>query len=139
MVELNEKDLCIEVHEQLSWDGSVKFVFNEIKDELTDWYDGNLEDIREDGIAYDASYEDMENCGKFLDFASDMEKDCSREFKVAVLKNIIDYWDTISCMLQCGTVLYKEDYEVSIFDEDIIREGIYRTIEEEFNFDGRMG
>jgi hypothetical protein len=139
MVELNEKDLCIEVREQLSWDHSVKNIFNEIKDELTDWYDGNLEDIREDGIAYDASYEDMENCGKFLDFASDMEKDCSREFKVAVLKNIIDYWDTVSCMLQCGMVLYKEDCEVSIFDEDIIREGIYRTIEEEFNFDGRMG
>ena len=139
MVELNEKDLCIDVREQLSWDHSVKNIFNEIKDELTDWYENNLEDIREDGIAYDASYEDMENCGKFLDFASCMERDCSREFKVAVLKNIIDYWDTVLCMLQCYTVTYRDDCEASIFDADIIREGIYRTIEEEFNFDGRMG
>jgi hypothetical protein len=130
MVELNEKDLCIEVHEQLSWDGSVKFVFNEIKEELSDWYENNLEDIKEDGIAYDASYEDMENCGKFLDFVSDMEKDWSREFKVAVLKNIIEHWNNVS---------YREDCEVSIFDEDIIREGIFQTIEEEFDFDGRMG
>jgi uncharacterized protein YihD (DUF1040 family) len=130
MVELNEKDLCIEVHEQLSWDGSVKFVFNEIKEELSDWYENNLEDIKEDGIAYDASYEDMENCGKFLDFVSGMEKDWSREFKVAVLKNIIEHWNNVS---------YREDCEVSIFDEDIIREGIFQTIEEEFDFDGRMG
>jgi hypothetical protein len=130
MVELNEKDLCIEVHEQLSWDGSVKFVFNEIKEELSDWYENNLEDIKEDGIAYDASYEDMENCGKFLDFVSYMEKDWSREFKVAVLKNIIEHWNNVS---------YREDCEVSIFDEDIIREGIFQTIEEEFDFDGRMG
>jgi hypothetical protein len=130
MVELNEKDLCIEVHEQLSWDGSVKFVFNEIKEELSDWHENNLEDIKEDGIAYDASYEDMENCGKFLDFVSDMEKDWSREFKVAVLKNIIEHWNNVS---------YREDCEVSIFDEDIIREGIFQTIEEEFDFDGRMG
>lgn len=130
MVELNEKDLCIEVHEQLSWDHSVKYVFNELKEELSDWYENNLEDIENTGEAYDATPEDMENCGKFLDFVRDMEKDESREFKVAVLKNIMDHWDTVS---------YREDCEVSIFDEDIIREGIYQTIEEEFDFDGRMG
>lgn len=130
MVELNEKDLCIEIRERLSWDHTVKFIFNEIKEELTDWYENNLEDIREDGIAYDASYEDMENCGRFLDFVSDMEKDWSREFKVATLKNIMDHWQTVT---------YTNDCEASIFDEDVIREGIYQTIEEEFNFDGRMG
>lgn len=130
MVELNEKDLCIEVREQLSWDGSVKSEFEEIRQELEDWYENNLEDIKETGIAYDASYEDMENCGHFLDYVSGMEKDWPREFKVAILKNIMDHWDTVS---------YREDCEVSIFDEEIIREGIYQTIEEEFNFDGRMG
>jgi hypothetical protein len=130
MVELNEKDLCIEVHEQLSWDGTVKSVFEDICQELKDWYDNNLDDIKETGEAYDASYEDMENCGKFLDYVSGMEKDWAREFKVAVLKNIIEHWNNVS---------YREDCEVSIFDKDIIREGIYQTIEEEFNFDGRMG
>lgn len=130
MVELNEKDLCIEVREQLSWDGSVKLAFEGIRQELDDWYENNLEDIKETGIAYDASYEDMENCGRFLDYVSGMEKDWPREFKVAVLKNIMDHYDTVS---------YREDCEVSIFDEEIIREGIYQTIEEEFNFDGRMG
>lgn len=130
MVELNEKDLCLEIREQLSWDGSVKFAFEEIRQELEDWYENNLEDIKETGIAYDASYEDMENCGNFLDYASCMEKDLSREFKVAILKNIMEHWNNVS---------YRDDCEVSIFDEDIIREGIYQTIEEEFDFDGRMG
>jgi hypothetical protein len=130
MVELNEKDLCIEVREQLSWDYRVKFVFEEIRQELEDWYENNLEDIKEDGIAYDASYEDMENCGRFLDAVAGMENDWPRELKVAILKNIMEHWDTVS---------YRDDCEVSIFDEDIIREGIFQTIEEEFDFDGRMG
>jgi hypothetical protein len=42
----------------------------------------------------------------------------------------MEHWDTVS---------YRDDCEVSIFDEDIIREGIFQTIEEEFDFDGRMG
>ena len=130
MVELNEKDLCIDVREQLSWDGSVKFVFEEVHQELEDWYENNLEDIKNTGEAFDATPEDMENCGKFLDFVSSMEKDWPREFKVAILKNIIEHWNNVS---------YRDDCEVSIFDEDIIREGIFQTIEEEFDFDGRMG
>ena len=130
MVELNEKDLCLELREQLSWDHSVKHIFNEIKEELADWYENNLEDIKENGIAYDATYDDMENCGRFLDAVSDMEKDWLKEFKVAILKNIMEHWNNVS---------YMDDCEVSIFDEDIIREGIFQTIEEEFNFDGRMG
>lgn len=130
MVEFNEKDLCIEVREQLSWDGSVKSVFEEIRLELKDWYENNLEDIENTGEAYDATPEDMENCGKFLDAVSDMEKNWSRELKIETLKNIIEHWNNVS---------YGDDCEVSIFDEDIIREGIYQTIEEEFDFDGRMG
>ena len=130
MIVLNEKGLCLEIREQLSWDHSVKNIFSEIIEELSDWYENNLEDIKETGSAYDATYEDMENCGRFLDAVSGMEKDWSREFKVAVLKNIMERWDNLS---------YKWDSEVSIFDEDIIREGIFQTIEEEFNFDGRMG
>lgn len=130
MVELNEKDLCLEIREQLSWDGSVKHIFNEIKEELSDWYENNLEDIKNTGEAFDATPKDMENCKKFLDAVNGMENDWPREFKVAILKNIMDHWDTVS---------YREDCEVSIFDEDIIREGIYQTIEDKFNFDGRMG
>jgi hypothetical protein len=125
MVEFNEKDLCLEIHEQLSWDGSVKFVFENIRQELEDWYENNLDDIEENDISCD----DMDNCGKFLDTVSGMEKDWPRELKVAILKNIMEYWNNVS---------YEDDYEASIFDEDIIREGIYQTIEEEFNFDCRM-
>jgi hypothetical protein len=129
MIELNEKDLCIEIRESLSWDGSVKSVLEDIHQELKDWYENNLEDIKETGEAYDATPEEMEDCKKILDFI-DMESDLPKEFKVAILKNIMENWDTVS---------YSNDYEVSIFDEDIIREGIFQTIEEEFNFDGRMG
>lgn len=130
MVELNEKDLCLEIREQLSWDHSVKFVFNEIIEELSDWYENNLEDIENTGEAFDATPKDMENCEKFLDVVNGMEKDWPRELKIETLKNIMEHWETVT---------YRDDCEVSIFDEDIIREGIFQTIEEEFDFDGRMG
>jgi hypothetical protein len=125
MVELNEKDLCLEIRESLSWDGSVKSVLEDIHQELKDWYENNLEDIKETGEAYDATPEEMEDCKKILDFI-DMENDLPKEFKVAILKNIMENWE-------------MSDIESSIFDNYIIREGIYQTIEEEFNFDGRMG
>ena len=125
MVELNEKDLCIEIRESISWDGSVKSVLEDIHQELKDWYENNLEDIKETGEAYDATPEEMEDCKKFLDFI-DMEKDLPKEFKVAILKNIMENWE-------------MADIELSIFDNYIIREGIFQTIEEEFNFNGRMG
>ena len=130
MVELNEKDLCLEIREQLSWDHSVKNIFSEIIEELTDWYENNLDDIKNTGEAYDATSEDMENCKKFLDTVNGMENDWSRELKLETLKNIMERWNTLS---------YKWDSEVSIFDEDIIREGIYQTVEENYGFDGRMG
>ena len=125
MVELNEKTLCIEIRESLSWDGSVKSVLEDIHQELKDWYENNLEDMKNTGEAYDATPEEMEDCKKFLDFI-DMEKDLPKEFKVAILKNILENWE-------------MADIESSIFDNYIIREGIFQTIEEEFNFDGRMG
>jgi hypothetical protein len=132
MVELNEKDLCLDIREQLSWDHSVKYIFDEIKEELSDWYENNLEDIENTGEAFDATPEDMENCKKFLDTVKEngMEKDWPRELKIETLKNIMDHWEQET---------YRCDCEISIFDEDIIREGIFQTIEEEFDFDGRMG
>ena len=130
MVELNEKDLRLEIREQLSWDHSVKFIFNEIVEELSDWYDNNLEDIKNTGEAFDATPKDMENCEKFLDAVNGMESEWPRELKLETLKNIMEHWERVT---------YRDDCEVSIFDEDIIREGIFQTIEEEFDFDGRMG
>lgn len=130
MVELNEKELCLDIHEQLSWDHSVKYIFDEIKEELSDWYENNLEDIKNTGEAFDATPEDMEDCKKFLDDVNGMEKDWSKELKLETLKNIMDHWEQET---------YRCDCEVSIFDEDIIREGIFQTIEENYGFDGRMG
>ena len=130
MVELNEKELCLDIHEQLSWDHSVKYIFDEIKEELSDWYENNLEDIENTGEAFDATPKDMEDCKKFLDDVNGMEKDWSRELKIETLKNIMDHWEQET---------YRCDCEISIFDEDIIREGIFQTIEENYGFDGHMG
>lgn len=130
MVELNEKELCLDIHEQLSWDHSVKYIFDEIKEELSDWYENNLEDIENTGEAFDATPAEMEDCKKFLDDVNGMEKDWSRELKIETLKNIMDHWEQET---------YRCDCEISIFDEDIIREGIFQTIEENYGFDGRMG
>ena len=124
MVELNEKDLCLEIREYLTWDNSVKYVFEDIHKEIKDWYENNLEDIDEN----DDSLDEMENCGRFLDTINNMGKDLTRDFKVAILKNIMEHWEM---------VMYRNYGESSIFDDDVIREGIYQTIEDEFNFDAR--
>ena len=124
MVELNEKDLCLEIREYLTWDNSVKYVFEDIHKEIKDWYEHNLEDIDEN----DNNLDEMENCGRFLDTINNMGKDLTREFKVAILKNIMEHWEM---------VMYRNYGKSSIFDDDVIREGIYQTIEEEFNFDAR--
>ena len=130
MIELNEKGLCLEIREQLSWDHSVKNIFSEIIEELTDWYENNLDDIKNIGEAYDATPEKMENCKKFLDAVNGMENDWHRELKLETLKNIMEH-------LEIAT--YRYDCETSVFDEDIIRAGIFETIEENYGFDCRMG
>ena len=124
MVELNEKDLCLEIREYLTWDNSVKNVFEDIHNEIKDWYENNLDDINENDVERD----EMENCGRFLDTINNMGKDLTRDFKVAILKNIMEHWEM---------VMYRNYCNSSIFDDDVIREGIYQTIEEEFNFDAR--
>ena len=124
MVELNEKDLCLEIHEYLTWDNSVKNVFEDIHNEIKDWYENNLDDINENDVERD----EMENCGRFLDTINNMGKDLTRDFKVAILKNIMEHWEM---------VMYRNYCNSSIFDDDVIREGIYQTIEERFNFDAR--
>lgn len=124
MVELNEKDLCLEIREYLTWDNSVKYVFEDIHQEIKDWYENSLEDINEN----DDNLDEMENCGRFLDTINNMGNDLTRDFKVAILKNIMEHWEM---------VMYRNYGNSSIFDDDVIREGIYQTIEEEFNFDAR--
>lgn len=124
MVELNEKDLCLEIHEYLTWDNSVKYVFEDIHQEIKDWYEINLDDINENDVTPD----EMEECGKFLDAINKMGNDLKRELKVAILKNIMEHWEM---------VMYRNYCKSSIFDDDVIREGIYQTIEDEFNFDAR--
>ena len=124
MVELNEKDLCLEIREYLTWDNSVKYVFEDIHQEIKDWYENNLDDINEN----DDNLDEMKNCGRFLDTINNMGKDLTRDFKVAILKNIMEHWEM---------VMYRNYGKSSIFDDDVIREGIYQTIEEEFNFDAR--
>ena len=124
MVEHKKKDLCLEIREYLTWDNSVKYVFEDIHQEIKDWYENNLDDINENDVERD----EMENCGRFLDTINNMGKDLTREFKVAILKNIMEHWEM---------VMYRNYGKSSIFDDDVIREGIYQTIEEEFNFDAR--
>ena len=124
MVELNEKDLCLEIREYLTWDNSVKYVFEDIHQEIKDWYENSLEDINEN----DDNLDEMENCGRFLDTINNMGKNLTRDFKVAILKNIMEHWEM---------VMYRNYCNSSIFDDDVIREGIYQTIEEKFNFDAR--
>ena len=127
MVELNEKDLCLEIREYLTWDNSVKYVFEDIHQEIKDWYENNLEDIDEND-ENDNNLNEMENCGRFLDTINNIGNDLTRDFKVAILKNIMEHWEM---------VMYRNYGKSSIFDDDVIREGIYQTIEEEFNFDAR--
>lgn len=119
MFEINEKDCSIEIKECLTWEGSVLPRLDAIKDELENIYDINKDDLD------DMTKEDLENCKNALDA---IKAGLSQREKVAILCEIINYFEQVT---------YREDIEVSIFAQDIIEEGIYRFIEEEFEFDAR--
>ena len=119
MFEINEEDCSIEIKECLTWEGSVLPRLECIKEEIQNIYDINKED------SDDMTEEDLENCKNALDA---IEAGLGQREKVTILCEIINYFEQVT---------YREDIEVSIFAQDIIEEGIYRFIEEEFYFDAR--
>ena len=111
-IELTE-NYDIELKEVLTFDGSIFPKIEEIKNNLQDYLDDG--DYKDDF--------DPEACREFL------EDNLNERHKSEICCNIINK--------------YEEEhsegmYNVSIFDEDIIKEGIYMFIEMEYEFNPRV-
>lgn len=119
MFEINEKDCSIEIKEYLTWEGSVLPCLDVIKEELENIYDINKDDFD------DMTEEELKNCKNALDA---IKAGLGQRERIAILSEIINYFEQVT---------YRNDIEVSIFAHDIIEEGIYRFIEDEFEFDAR--
>ena len=109
MLKLNEEAASIEVIETFDFDAHVEPRLKEIKNDL----------------AYDMdcfSDEDQKNLNFFLN-----KKEWSHEDKIKMLKEIQEYFEA------------QDNYyaAVSIFDERIIDEGIFRWIEDVYEVDIR--
>lgn len=109
MLKLNEEAETIEIVESLSFDCHVQPRLNEIRGDLE--YDMDCFDE-----------DKQENLKYFLN-----KKDLSREDRIKILKEIQEYFEA------------EDNYyaDISVFNDRIIDEGIYRWIEETFEVDIR--
>ena len=86
----------------------------------------------QDGLAY-ITYLTENN--RYIDFA----KAGYRLFSVPVFFGYNHLNERSGLNVFKKGIFDKDEPDFSIFDEDIIREGIFQTIEENYGFDGRMG
>ena len=111
MIEINENEIEIEIKETLSFKHHVQHIFDDVYAEVKD----NLETYPED---YDE--DELEARKEFLDH------ELTKEDKLEILEIIKDKYEYESCSLE---------YEVSIFDEDNIRDCICEWINGNFEFE----
>ena len=109
MVVINDVNISIEVKEIFSFEHHAEPIFDEIKYEVSDIL-GNDEIDDEDTL---------ESVNEFL------EHELTDADKLSILEFIKDDYEYESC---------NPEYEVSIFDEDIIRKSIIDWIEDNFEF-----
>ena len=109
MLKINEETLEIEIVESLSFECQVLPVIEDLKSDLS--YD--LDCFDED---------DQENIQNFLN-----QNELSNEAKLKILNEIKEYYET------------RDNYyeNVSLFDEEVIKEGFYRWFEETYEVDIR--
>ena len=103
----------IELKQVLTFNGSIFPKIEEIKNNLQDYLDAG--DYKEDF--------DPEACKTFL------KDNINERHKSEICCNIIN---------KCEEEYVEGIYDISIFDEDIIKEGIYMFIEMEYEFNPRI-
>ena len=111
MTVINPETLEIEIKEVFSFECNAQSVFDDIYERVE--YAVNNDEIEHE--------ETLVNAKKFLDYS------LTKEDKLAILNNIIEDYE----YEQYGN---REDYAVSIFDEDFANKAINDWIEETFEF-----
>ena len=106
MVEINETTVSIEIKETLSFECNVQPIYDDIKSEVQDAYDNEY--LIEDDIDAGES---------FINYELTVSN------KLEILEFIKDEYEYQS---------FNPEYEVSIFDKDVIRKAIIDWIEDEF-------
>lgn len=111
MITVDNENIAIEIKEVFSFEHNAQSVFDDI-------YERIEYAVNNDEIEYE---ETLVSAKKFLDYT------LTKEDKLAILNNIVEDYE----YEQYGN---REDYEVSIFDEDFAEKAIIDWIEETFEF-----
>lgn len=112
MNEINDKEECIEIKEYLTFNGTVQPVYDKFIERATN----DLEIEGEPGSNFSEANKKLKEI---------VEYELTHYDKLEILQSIIDKFND-----SCDDV-----YNVSIFDEDIIKAGIENWIGEKFEYD----
>lgn len=110
MITINEDQECVEISEALPFNGPVQNKYNEILEYQRDDLEIDKDELRPDVIA---------EIKKFLNYS------LTHEDKLKILEYIVDKYER--------SMNYYEN--ASIFDDDLIREGIENWITDNFNIE----
>ena len=129
MVRVNEETGNIEVVETMTFEASVLPVLREIRDELSESINDKIKYLNKDEFELMVEQGNSEACqiAAISQFLEETVEETFNKRQIAV------------CM-QCIVDVYEEEcnypvYEPSIFDEDIIRMGIAKFLEEEWDIE----
>lgn len=109
MINFNKKELVVEVTEYFTWD-HVKQYFGTIITDISQFDDDVYDDNK------DAIENLLEDC---------QTKELTHQEKAEIMEYILDYWD------------FNNDETSTLWDSDVIREGIFQWIEDNYHFDAR--
>lgn len=109
MIDFNRDELTVEVTEYFTWD-HVERHFGTIITDISQFDDEDCEDNK------DAIENFLEDC---------QGKELTKEEKAEIMECILDYWD------------FNNDETSTLWDSDVIREGIFQWIENNYHCDLR--
>jgi hypothetical protein len=109
MIDFNRDELTVEVTEYFTWD-HVERHFGTIITDISQFDDEDCEDNK------DAIENFLEDC---------QGKELTKEEKAEIMECILDYWD------------FNNDETSTLWDSDVIREGIFQWIEDNYHCDLR--
>jgi hypothetical protein len=129
MVRVNEETGNIEVVETMTFEASMLPVLREIRDELSESINDKIKYLNKDEFELMVEHGNSEACqiAAISQFLEETAEETFTNRQIAVcMQCIVDAYDE-----ECNYPVY----EPSIFDEDIIRMGIEKFLEEEWDIE----
>ena len=128
MYKLNEKSLEIEITETLSFENHIKPKLDDIAEEFGyELEEANIdfsEDNEDQDQEFDSDMDRLRNIKKFMD---DYNNDnLSHDDYIEILETVYSHWEYITSDGMINS---------SIFDEDIIKEGIFDWLETNYDIE----